>query len=139
MKVLLFPVLLAAAIATAPPKAATGTRWTGVISNGMKGDKISFTVSPDGKKIANFTFDGYWRCGGKLERQVVGPEGSFAIKEGKVSGVAVKSPHGSATAWRFAIEGGFAGKTAANGMFRMNINTVGCDTYALQWSAKPVQ
>ncbi|WP_139924924.1 hypothetical protein [Hymenobacter sp. DG01] len=137
MKLLLFPLLLAAAIVTTPPKPAKGTRWTGTISNGMKGDKVSFTVSPDGKRISDFTFDGYWRCSGKLERQVIGPEGGFEIKTGKLKAVAVEPPDGGATAWRFALEGDFTARTAAKGTFRMNINNLGCDTYVLQWSAKP--
>lgn len=134
MKVLLFPVLLTAAILTSPPK---DTRWTGNISNGMKGDKISFVVSADGKRLSNLTFTGYWRCNGKLESTTVGPKDTFQIQNGKVSGVVTDPPGGGSTAWRFDLQGNFTGKMAATGSFRMNINALGCDTYKLQWTAAP--
>jgi hypothetical protein len=139
LKLLLFPLLLTIAIVTAPPKAgsAKGTKWEGMLSNGMKGDKISFVVSPDGKKLSDLTFIGYWRCSGRLEQITVGPDSSFAIANGKVSGVVVDPPNGGSTAWRFELQGEFSGKTAAKGTFRMNINNLGCDTYKLQWTAAP--
>ncbi|GAA4378981.1 hypothetical protein [Hymenobacter koreensis] len=135
-KLLLFPLLLTVAVVAAPSKTKS-VHWAGTISNGMKGDKISFDVSPDGKKLTNLTFDGYWRCSGKLERQVVGPEGSFAIENNKVSGVVLDPPGGGGTAWRFDLQGNFSGKAAAKGTFRMNITAMGCDTYKLEWAAAP--
>ncbi|UYZ58537.1 hypothetical protein [Hymenobacter latericus] len=140
MKHLLFPLLLAIAILNAPAKEAPpkGTKWEGTISNGMKGDKISFVVSPDGKKLSELTFSGYWRCSGKLEQTTVGPDSAFNIVGGKVAGVAVDPPSGGSTAWRFEVQGEFSGKAAAKGTFRMNINNLGCDTYKLQWAAAPV-
>ncbi|ALW84890.1 hypothetical protein AUC43_07175 [Hymenobacter sedentarius] len=134
LKSVLFSGLLIVAIATAPPKS---TRWMGSVSNGMKGDKISFVVSPDGKTLSELTFDGYWRCSGRLERQVVGPKDTFSIVNGKVSGVALDPPTGGT--WRFELQGDFSAKTAATGTFRMNITGLGCDTYKLQWAAAPVR
>ena len=134
IKSILFSGLLAIAIATAPPKS---TRWTGTVGNGMKGDKISFLVSPDGKTLSDLTFDGYWQCSGRLERQVVGPKDLFTIVDGKVSGVALDPPTGSS--WRFELQGDFTGKSAAAGTFRMNITGLGCDSHQLQWAAAPVR
>jgi hypothetical protein len=138
MKVLVFPLLLGVAVVaarSAPPK---GTQWQGTVSNGMKGDKISFVVAPDGKTLTDLTFSGYWRCSGKLEQTTIGPDSDFAIKGGKVSGVVVDPAGGGATAWRYDLQGDFTGKAAAKGTFRMNINALGCDTYQLQWTAAPV-
>ncbi|OON70778.1 hypothetical protein B0919_01840 [Hymenobacter sp. CRA2] len=120
----------------APPQP---THWTGTISNGMKGDKISFDVAPDGKTVSNVTFQGYWRCGGKLEQMTAGPTQAFPLQNGKVSGVAVDPPKGGATAWHYDFRGNFSGKTAAKGTFRMNINALSCDTYQLQWTAAPAK
>jgi hypothetical protein len=108
--------------------------FEGTISNGFKGDKISFTISPDGKILNDLTFNGYWRCSGKLEQTKVGPDKGFPIVNGKVDGFITEPPGGGSTAWRFELKGEIAhGK--ASGTFRMNINNLGCDTYKLQWTA----
>jgi hypothetical protein len=138
MKVLVFPVLLGVAVYAArfePPKP---THWAGTISNGMKGDKISFDVTPDGRSVSNVTFQGYWRCSGKLEQTTAGPTHAFPLNAGKASGVVVDPPSGGATAWRFEFDGDI-GKAAAKGTFRMNINGLGCDSYKLQWTAAPAR
>lgn len=111
-----------------------GKHFEGVISNGMKGDKISFDISADGKKLTNLTFKGYWRCNGTLESTTAGPEGAFDIVNGKVSGHISEPPNGGSTAWRFDLEASIEGKKAS-GTFRMNINNLGCDTYKLNWTA----
>lgn len=134
IKSILFSGLLAVGIATAPPKS---TRWTGTVGNGVEGDKISFVVSPDGKTLSELTFDGYWQCSGRLERQVTGPKDVFSIENGKVSGVALDPPTGSN--WRFELQGNFTDKSAAAGTFRMNITGSGCDSRPLEWSAVPVR
>jgi hypothetical protein len=109
-------------------------KFTGVISNGMKGDKVSFILSADGKWVEQFTFEGYWRCDGTLEQVTIGPEKRIPVKNGKISGVVVDPENGGATAWRFDIQGSISGKKA-NGTFRMNINALRCDTYVLKWTA----
>jgi len=115
--------------------ARTGKKhFEGAISNGMKGDKISFDISADGTTLENLTFDGYWRCSGTLEQTTAGPEGSFPIEEGKVSGHISEPPNGGSTAWRFDLEASINGDEAT-GTFRMNINNLGCDTYKLNWTA----
>lgn len=108
--------------------------YEGTISNGFKGDKISFNISADGKQLTDLTFNGYWRCSGKLEQTKVGPDKGFTIVNGKVNGAIVEPPDGGSTAWRFDLQATIAnGK--ASGTFRMNINSLGCDTYKLQWTA----
>ena len=109
--------------------------FTGIISNGMKGDKISFDISADGKKLQNLTFQGYWRCSGRLESSTAGPEGAFDIVNNKVSGHISEPPNGGSTAWRFELDATINGNQA-EGSFRMNINNLGCDTYKLKWTAK---
>jgi hypothetical protein len=129
---ILFPGLLTIAILTAPPKS---TRWSGAASNGTRTEKISFLVSPDGRKLTELTFDGYWRCAGKVKRQVVGSDKSFPIVNGKAGGVVLDPPTGDT--WRFELEGDFSSTDAAADTFRMRINSPGCDAYQVQWAAAP--
>ncbi len=112
----------------------TGRHFRGAFSNGMKGDSIYFDISADGKKLENLTFKGYWRCSGKLESTIAGPEGAFAITGGMVTGHISEPPNGGSTAWRFDLEADIKNKNAS-GTFRMNINNLGCDTYKLKWTA----
>ena len=126
---LLTPLLFSAfAFAQSPRK------FTGSLSNGMKGDKITFTLAADGQTVEEVTFSGYWRCGGKLEQITVGPDKGFTVKGNLISGVVVEPPAGGATAWRFELNGEIKGKTAS-GTFRMNINALNCDTHLLKWTA----
>ncbi len=126
---LLSPLLFSTFVSAQSPKTFTGS-----LSNGMKGDKISFILAADGKTVEEVTFSGYWRCGGKLEQITVGPDKGFAVKGNTISGVVVEPPAGGATAWRFELHGEIKGKTAS-GTFRMNINALKCDTYLLKWTA----
>ena len=112
-----------------------GKHFEGTFSNGMKGDKISFDISADGKKLTNLTFKGYWRCSGTLESTTAGPKGAYDIMNSKVNGHISEPPNGGATAWRFDLEAAIQG-TKASGTFRMNINNLGCDTYKLKWTAE---
>lgn len=112
-----------------------GKHFEGPFSNGMKGDKITFDISADGKKLINLTFKGYWRCSGKLESLTAGPKGGYDIVNGNVSGHISEPPNGGSTAWRFDLEAAIQG-SKASGTFRMNINNLGCDTYKLKWTAE---
>ena len=112
----------------------TGGHWEGTFSNGMKGAKISFEISNDGKELKNLIFQGYWRCEGKLDLTTLGPEKSFAIQNNKVDGVIVEPEGGGATAARFELHATI-NNDKAEGSFRMNINGLGCDTYKLNWTA----
>lgn len=109
--------------------------FRGAISNGMKGDSLSFDLSADGKKVSNLTFNGWWRCDGKLERQTAaGPNGTYDVTNGNVDGHISEPPNGGATAWRFDLKANINGNNAT-GTFRMNINALGCDTYLLKFEA----
>ena len=111
--------------------------FKGALSNGMKGDSISFDISADGKRLENLTFKGYWRCNGRLESTRVGPDGFYQIVNNKVNDHISEPPDGGSTAWRFDLQASIAGNSAS-GTFRMNINNLGCDTYKLNWTAKAV-
>lgn len=126
---LLSPLLFSTFVAAQSPKTFTGN-----LSNGMKGDKITFILAADGQTVEEVTFSGYWRCGGKLEQITVGPDKGFTVKGNIISGVVVEPPAGGATAWRFELNGEIKGKTAS-GTFRMNINALNCDTHLLKWTA----
>lgn len=117
-----------------PPASKRARYFAGAISNGMKGDSINFILSADGKQLSELNFKGYWRCAGKLESTLVGPEGSFPVVNGIAKGHITEPPNGGSTAWRFEIDAKIQGNTAS-GTFRMNINNLGCDTYVLKWTA----
>jgi len=108
--------------------------WEGSFSNGMKGARISFDISEDGKELKDLTFGGYWRCDGKLDLTTLGPEKSFVIQNNKVDGVITEPESGGASAARFELHAAINGDKA-EGTFRMNINGLGCDTYKLNWTA----
>lgn len=128
--------LLIAVMATLlfTPPAQKKSSWAGVISNGYKGDAISFDISADGKRLENLTFKGYWRCSGRLEQITMGPEKSFPIKNGQVALAITEPEGGGATAFRFDLNATIKGKTAS-GTLRMNLNALACDTYLLKWTA----
>ena len=111
--------------------------FTGAFSNGMKGDSISFDISADGKKLENLTFKGYWRCSGKLESVIAGPDDAFVLVDNKVNDHISEPPDGGSTAWRFDLNAAINGNEAS-GTFRMNINNLGCNTGTLSWTAKKV-
>lgn len=107
---------------------AAGASWKGSISNGMKGDAISFDVK--GNQLQNLTFEGYWRCSGRLEQTTLGPEESFIIKNGAVDGVITEAKSG----FRFEVHGTIKGNKA-EGSIRFSNVGAGCDTYKLTWTA----
>lgn len=112
----------------------TSGHWEGSFTNGLTGAKISFDISEDGKELKDLTFQGYWRCDGKLDLTTLGPEKSFAIENNKVDGVIVEPEDGGATALRCELQAIINGNKA-EGSFRMNLNALGCDTYKLNWTA----
>lgn len=113
---------------------AKSKKFRGVFTNGLKGDSIFFNISADGKKLEELVFKGYWRCAGRIESMLAGPEGSYDIVNNKVAGHITEPPDGGSTAWRFDLEANLKGNTAT-GTFRMAINNMGCDTYKLNWTA----
>jgi hypothetical protein len=126
--------------ASSSPSASTNSgnnsgHWEGAFTNGMKETFISFDISEDGKKLENLEFKGYWRCDGKLEQDVLGPEKSFDIIDQKVDGTISEPEDGGATAVRYELHAIFNGEKA-EGRFRMNLNALACDTYELTWTAE---
>jgi len=109
-------------------------KFTGTFSNGYKGATVSFILSADKKTVTDFTFKGYWRCGGSTESITAGPEKSFRLNNGKIDATIVEPENGGASAFRFSINGTVNGKTAG-GTFRMSITGLSCDTYLLKWTA----
>ena len=135
MRKVIVPALLSLFILSFLPGCAQSKKkFEGTFSNGMKGAKISFVLSADGKKVEDVTFSGYWRCDGTLENTTVGSEKGFPVVNGKIDGIVVEPENGGATAFRFELHGVIAGKKAS-GTFRMNINALACDTYKLNWTA----
>lgn len=112
-----------------------GGHYEGAFTNGMKETFISFDISEDGKKLDNLTFDGYWRCDGKLEQTRMGPEKGFDVLNNKVDAHLSEPEDGGATAIRYQLKADIDGKKA-KGSFRMNINALSCDTYLLHWTAE---
>lgn len=108
--------------------AAAGPAWKGLVSNGMKGDAISFDVK--GNQLQNLTFEGYWRCSGRLDKATLGPEESLPIKNGMVDGVITESKSG----FRFEVHATIKGNKA-EGSIRFSNVGAGCDTYKLNWTA----
>jgi hypothetical protein len=107
---------------------STGSgRWKGTFSNGMKGATISFDV--EGNEVKNLSFEGYWRCDGKLELTTIGPEKGYIIKGKAVDGTIRES------GFYFELHGTFNGNKAS-GTLRFAFVAGGCDTYKLNWTAK---
>lgn len=115
--------------------ACSQQKFSGQISNGYKGDKISFVLSKDKKSISLLTFDGYWRCSGSIESIIAGPAKTIPVTNGKVHAVVSEPENGGASAFRFAIDVVLKGNTAT-GTFRMSITGLSCDTYLLKFTAK---
>lgn len=102
-------------------------RWKGSFSNGMKGATISFDV--EGNQVKNVTFQGYWRCDGKLELTTIGPDKGYLIKGKTVDGTIKES------GFYFELHGAFNGNKAS-GTLRFAFVAGGCDTYKLNWTAE---
>lgn len=117
--------------------AAAGTRpqagmWEATVSNGFKGDKLTFRVAADGATIQDVVFTGNWRCSGSTKiMDVPHVPGTFAVTAGAFSEVK-REPY---LAWTF--EGRFNSATEATGSFRTEYDT-DCDTYKLNWTARPI-
>ncbi len=127
--------MIMAVAGIAAPSAYGQQKFAGSFSNGYKGAKLSFVLSADQKTISDFTFTGYWRCGGSTESIIAGPGKSFPVKNGEVHAVITDPENGGSSAFRFNINGTVKSNTAS-GTFRMNITGLSCDTYLLNWTAK---
>jgi hypothetical protein len=115
------------AVATETSSDAPAGKWKGTFSNGMKGAIISFEVN--GNQVKELTFQGYWRCDGKLELTTIGPEKGYTIKGKAVDGTVKES------GFYFELHGTFNGNKAS-GTLRFAFVAGGCDTYKLNWTAE---
>lgn len=123
--------------ASAPASAATvPARWTGEVTGGYTGNRISFVVADGGSRLEDITFEGHWDCADGIDQTTLGPTGSHPVVGGAIRVDAVEPPDGGATAQRFTMDGAISG-TAASGTLRISINALGCDTRVLRWSAAP--
>ena len=111
---------------------STGKHFEGTYSNGMKGAIIKFDISPDGKKLNNLTYKGYWYCDGKLEFANYAPDSGFDIVDGKASGD-IKEKSSNVT-FEFVLDATIDGNNA-EGTFTMRLNPGNCTTCKLNWTA----
>jgi len=117
------------------PAAAPGP-WSGEVTGGYTGNRISFAVSPDGARMEDITFQGHWDCEDGIESTTLGPTAGFSLAGDTISILSVEPEDGGATAQRFDMQGRFADGRAA-GTLRINLNALGCDTRVLSWTAAP--
>lgn len=120
----------------APGASPKSGKWVAAISNGYKGDVLTFTVSADGKRIENVEFVGHWRSrSGRTEVLMdLDPPNPFAVANGLFS--AVQQVPASGMWWEFT--GRFTSATTAEGSYRTAFAGGENDTYKLKWTAKRV-
>ncbi len=112
-------------------------KWEATVTNGYKGDKITFTVAADGKTIKDVEFKGYWKDGGLGSIAYVenlDPPNPFKIAKGGFS--AVQQVEQARMWWEFT--GRFINATTAEGTYRAAYAGGYNDTYKLKWTAKRV-
>ncbi|MGV3658494.1 MAG: Tudor-knot domain-containing protein [Chitinophagaceae bacterium] len=112
-------------------------KWEATVTNGYKGDKITFTVAADGKTIKDVEFKGYWKDGGLGSIAFVenlGPPNPFKVAKGGFS--AVQQVEKARMWWEFT--GRFVTATTAEGTYRAAYAGGYSDTYVLKWTAKRV-
>jgi hypothetical protein len=109
-------------------------RWVATVSNGFKGDQLTFTVSADGKRIENVVFKGHWRSRASRTEVLMDldPPKPFDIIKNSFSGVQQEEKAGMW--WEFI--GKFTSATTAEGSYRCSFAGGENDTYQLKWTAK---
>ena len=122
------------------PAQSSGTKprsgkWVATVSNGYKGDTLTFRVSADGKRIENVEFKGYWRSSSGMGPEVLlnlDPPSPFSVMKGAFS--AVQQVPKSRMWWDF--NGHFLSATSAEGTYRCAYAGGQNDTYKLKWTAR---
>jgi hypothetical protein len=111
-------------------------KWEAVVSNGYKGDVLTFTVSADGKRVENVEFKGHWRSRSSRTEvlQHLDPPKPFDISKNAFS--AVQREEDASMWWEFI--GDFTSATTAEGSYRCTFAGGENDTYKLKWTAKRV-
>lgn len=112
----------------------SGGLWRATISNGYKGQTLSFRVSANGKMISDITFQGYLQCrGSRIENTELAPLENVAVSGGTFDSTQL---NGGAQV-RFDFNGVFNSATTASGSYRV-MSSTDCDTYKLNWTASRV-
>lgn len=122
--------------------ALTGTtpqagKWEATVTNGYKGDKITFTVLPNGKVVKDVAFKGYWKTAGFSGIEYVenlNPPNPFTVTNGGFS--AVQQVEKARMWWE--VTGHLTSATTAEGTYRAAYAGGSSDTYKLKWTAKKV-
>jgi hypothetical protein len=112
-------------------------KWEATVSNGYKGDRLTFTVSPDGKRVDSVAFTGYWQKKNRMSIEVLknlDPPDAFVVANGIFSAVQQMPKAGM---W-WEMTGQFVTPTTAQGTYRATFAGGENDTYKLQWTAKRV-
>lgn len=131
----------AAAAPAEAPAASSGVKpgkWSGAVTGGYKGNRISFVVADGGASVGDVVFEGHWDCSDGIETTTSGPTGSFPLQGSTLAIESVDPPGGGATATRFVLNGQIRAD-GAEGTLRINLNALGCDTRQLSWTAAPAQ
>lgn len=115
-------------------------RWIATVHNGYKGDKLTFRVSADGKRIEKVEFTGHWmnrNSASGMAAEVLrnlDPPKPFVVTGGVFS--AVQQVPKSRMWWEFT--GRFKSATTAEGTYRCSYAGGQNDTYQLKWTARYV-
>lgn len=122
--------------AEAPDATPKPGKWVATVSNGYKGDKLTFTVSADGKRVENVEFTGHWRSRSSRTEVLMNldPPNPFTISKGNFS--AVQREESAGMWWEFI--GSFTSAATAEGSYRCTFAGGENDTYKLKWTAKHV-
>lgn len=108
----------------------SGGLWRATISNGYKGQTLSFRVSSNGTTISDVAFQGYLICSGsRTENTQLAPLRNISISGGSFEDTQLNS----GAKVKFIFNGTFSGATTASGTYRAIAD--GCDTYKLNWTA----
>lgn len=131
----------AASTPAAEPRApavsgAPAGRWSGEVTGGYKGNRVTFTLADGGTRMEDIVFEGHWDCEGGIETATLGPTGAFPLQGDSIAIVSVEPEDGGATAQRFEMHGRVTGGRA-EGWLRIGLVALGCDTGRLSWSASP--
>jgi len=131
------PVKTAAKTPVASGTKPRAGKWVAAVSNGYKGDAITFRVSADGKRVENVEFEGYWQSKERSGPEVLlnlDPPSAFSVGGGAFS--AVQQVEKSRMWWEFT--GTFKSATTAEGTYRCAFAGGQNDTYKLKWTARYV-
>lgn len=128
-------------VATAPTAEAESTgpkpgKWEATVSNGYKGDKITFRVSADGRRIEDVEFKGNWRSRSGYTETLENLDLPKPVTISKNAFSDTQQVPKAGMWWEFI--GNFTSATTAEGSYRCAFAGGENDTYKLKWTAKRV-